>query len=318
MNVLRKDRLNMPRLKSILLLLLLCTCAVWSKAQRELRPLYDLNEWQKRGWFFAPGVTFMQPAERNRDEVRFLRRQGFNDTLHAGTFSNRSRVGLYFEVGRHHFTDKIYFVDHIDYGIHVKMLRGTERFDGRVKVGFDLPEFNNSGRFSETFAGAFFNASNIARISSNLWWHSSVGVNAEYRIISRRSYDGPTLGMSMDYPRPYLGQLHFKAGLGWKADPGLYFMPMIETPILSLLPFDDGKSTLQYFTGRYRPIILTVRVMLLDRRKGRECENQPGKPLTKEELEKSGMKHKGNDLFGDDVNARKLKKRKSRGKTKKD
>lgn len=301
-----------------LLVLIFCAAAVVSKAQRELRPLYDLNEWQKSGWFFAPGITLMQPAERNRDEARIIRPTGVNDTLHQGTFSNRSRVGLYLEAGRHHFTDKIYFVDHIDYGIHIKMLRGTERFDGRVKVDNALAPFNNAGRFSETFAGAFFNASNIARMSSNVWWHSSVGINAEYRIISRRSYDGPTTGMLMNYPQPFLGQLHIKGGIGWKADPGLYFMPMIETPVLSLLPFDDGKSTLQYFTGRYRPIIITLRVLFLDRRKGRECENQPGKPLTKEELEKSGMKHKGNSLFGDDINARKLKKRKSRGQTRKD
>jgi hypothetical protein len=285
--------------------LILLACHV--HGQKEWRPLYDLNEWQNKGWFFAPGITTMLPGERSREEVRIVRPEGINDTLYNGRFRAGGRIGLYAEAGRHHFTNKIYFVDHLDYGVHVKMLRGVERFEG--KVGAD--SVKNEGRFAQTFAGVFFNASNIARIGKSTWIHNSLGVNADFRVLSNVQYDGPTTGMNQRFPNAFLGQLHYKIGFGWKPDPGIYIMPMIETPILTVVPMDDGKSTLQYFSTRYRPIIITLRILLLDRREGRSCDNMPNAGNVNPDKSNPG-KSKSSDLFGRDVNQKKLKKRKSK------
>lgn len=281
--------------------------SVSANGQKEWRPLYDSNEWKNKGWFFAPGITTMIPNDRTRDEVRIVRPEGINDTLYNGRFRAAGRIGIYAEVGRHHFTNKIYFVDHFDYGIHIKMLRGIERFDG-VVVNDSV---ENRGRFSQTFAGAFFNASNIVRLGQNVWLHNSLGVNADFRVLNNVRYEGPTLGMIQRFPAMFLGQLHYKIGFGWKPDPGIYIMPMIETPILTVVPLDDGKSTLQYFSTRYRPIILTVRILLLDRREGRSCDNMPKAGKVNPDIENPG-KNKSGDIFGRDVNQKKLRKRKSR------
>lgn len=296
--------------RTLLVAVLLCLSASAWAQYRELMPIVDKNEYQSKGWFFAPGITLMAPTDADRIPTRVIKPTGVLDTLYSGVFNARSRVGLYLEGGRHHFTDKFIGLHAWDYGVHVKMLRGREDFEGRVKVDTSLLAVNNMGKFSQTFAGAFINASNILRLNNA--WHvqNSLGLNADFRVLSRINYQGPTTGMLQQYPNWMLFQLHYKLGFCWKADPGLYFMPSIETPILSLYPFDDGKSTMQYFSTRYRPLIISVRVMFLDRRKGRSCENQPGK-MSDIDKENPG-KHKNADIFGRDVNQKKMRKRKGR------
>jgi hypothetical protein len=298
------------KIRTLLVASLLCFSANMQAQYRELMPIVDKTEYQSKGWFFAPGITLMLPTDADRIPTRVIKPNGVLDTLYSGVFNGKSRVGLYLEGGRHHFTDKFIGVHSWDYGIHIKMLRGRETFDGQVKVDTTLLEVNNTGKFSQTFAGAFVNASNILRLNNAWYIQNSLGLNADFRVLSRINYQGPTTGMPQEYPNWMVFQLHYKLGFCWKADPGLYFMPSIETPVLSLYPFDDGKSTMQYFSTRYRPIIISVRVMFLDKRKGRSCENQPGH-MSEIDAENPG-KHKKSDIFGREVNQKKMRKHRGR------
>jgi hypothetical protein len=279
-----------------------------SQSERQLRPLHYENEYQPRGWFFAPGATWMWPSSSERQNTRISNAQEQGDTLYTGEFGASGRPGIYAEFGRHKFIRNYYVISHLDYGAHFKMLRGTEDFRGRVLSGTALTETENRGRFSESFAGLFFNVSNILQLSNTSWLHNTVGANAEYRVISRRSYEGLSTGMPHVFPDAFQGQLHYKIGFGWKADPGLYVLTSLETPILNVYPFYDGKSTLPYFSTRYRPLILSVRIMFLDRTRTRECENQPGQRSTDVDKEKPG-KNASDNLFGPDVKYKGRKKR---------
>ncbi|MFN8776177.1 MAG: hypothetical protein ACK5XV_05350 [Flavobacteriales bacterium] len=294
---------------SILIAALVWLFALPSSGQsgRQFRKLHYESDFQSRGWFFAPGMTWMMPSATDRQNTRISNLEQANDTLYSGSFSAGGRPGLYLGIGRHKFVDGYYFINHIDFGGHFKMLRGIEEFSGLVKADSMLAETQNAGRFSESFAGLFFRVSNIAQLGSTTWIHNSFGLNAEYRVISRRSYDGLSTGMAHSFPEAFQGQLHYRIGLGWKADPGLYFLLSAETPILNLYPFYDGKSTLPYFSTRYRPVILTLNVMFLDRTKSKPCENQPGRSSTQVDKENPGRNAAG-DLFGPDVK-RKVKRR---------
>ena len=278
---------------------------------RQSRDLYYESAYQPKGWFFAPGVTWMWPTAMERADTRISNLEQQGDTLYSGSFRAAGRPGLYAEVGRHKFVEDYYFIDHFDFGAHFKMLRGKEDFNGVVKSQNDLLPAENKGRFSESFAGAFINVSNIIQLNDVLWVHNSFGLNAEYRVISRRSYEGLSTGMPHAFPDPFQGQLHYKLGFGWKADAGLYILTALETPLLNIYPFYDGKSTSPYFSSRYRPLILTVRVMFLDKTKTKSCENQPGKTITNVNKDRPG-KHNSNDLFGRDVKMKGKQKKKRR------
>jgi len=292
--------------KVLFALCFLSTLLANAQMERQKRALYYESEYQPKGWFGGVGFTYTIPTQLSFEDTRVSNKTVENDTLYSGKFNPKGRFGLYLEAGRHHFTKKVYFVDHIDYGIAFKQYKGREDFEGLVKTD-SLIAVTNTGKFGYSYLGGFFNASNIFQLGDNIWVHNSLGANVDYAIIRKTNYLGPITGMPQVFPSNLQAQLHYKLGVGWKAGAGLYFLPSIETPILNIYRFDDGKSTLNVFSSRYRPIIVSVRVMFLDRTKTKSCENQPG---SKQQIDKDKPgKHQSNSLFGDDVKMKKLRKR---------
>lgn len=255
---------------------------------RQRPALYGENSFQNKGWMFAPGITLMPSSTGNKFQTLYGEGELSNDTIYSGKFDPSSKIGVYAEVGRHKFIEDVYVLHHLDYGVHFKLLRGKEKFAGEVNNGAQLIPTTNESSFSDGSVGAFINASNIIQILDNAWIQNSLGLNFDYRIIANRNTSGFYGNIPQQFPGDMLFQLHYKLGFGFKVDPGLYVMPMVETPILNLYPTLDGKSNLGYFSNRYRPIIISIRVMFLDRTEGRKCVGK----------DTSGGRH---DLWGKDM-----------------
>ena len=302
-------------MKSFLLpVFLLLADLAFAQGRRQMEPIFiQGTAYRNTGWFIAPGATWMTPYDRRQSITEYVPGGDATDTLYSGNYKRGGRIGLYVEGGRHHFTPDRTLLHHIDYGIHFKMLRGKEAFEGVTNAGGAMAPAAFSGKFSESFVGAFFNASNIIQVKSNLWIQNSLGVNLDYRILSNRNVNGAPYGAEFLYPQDFLAQLHYRIGFGWKPEPGMYIIPIIETPLITAFPWDDGKSALPYFTGRFRPFIFTIRIQWLSQTANRRCENQPGKGpegLSKDD----DVKHKHNGLWGPE--AKKIKKARKKQKAK--
>lgn len=269
-----------------------------AQSGRQHRALYNLDggNYQNKGWFVSPGITYMFPSSNGRDDIRLrAETEGPLDTIYVGEFTDNGRVGFYLEVGRHHFTDAIYGLDYIDYGIGFKQLRGRERFTGRMLGDNGMEAVENDGQFSQGRLTGFFNASNILQLSDASFLQNSLGINLDYRLINTVDYVGPTTGMNQVFPEDFTFDFHWKIGFGWKPQNGLFIIPSVETPILSVVPLDDGKSTVQLFSTRYRPVIFTLRFLWFQKRKGQDCVGSS-----------AGDKHY--DLFGRDVKKKRRRK----------
>ena len=238
-----------------------------------MTPLYDLDHTRflNKGWHFAPGGTYMIPRPASRLGEHFVVIDGITDTLYSGTYDVKGKAGIYLEVGRHHLMDFYYLLDNIDYGIGFKMFRGTEDFTGFVKHDSARYEVQNQASFNESFLSAFVNFGNIHQLSDRLFLHNSLGLNADYRILTSRTAEGKFEGMIHAFPLKFVGQAHLKIGVGFKLESRVFVIPSVETPLLTIHRFDDGKSTMQYFSSRYRPFIFSLRFVLLDRRKSADC-----------------------------------------------
>jgi hypothetical protein len=288
--------------------ILLCCVVSVAQAQRgrQLTPVYvPGTAYKNTGWFISPGITYMLPENRKENLTSFVGNGDVLDTLYSGDFKRGGKIGLYVEAGRHKFISDRILIHHIDYGVHFKMLRGKETFNGIVNAGGAFVPVESRSKFSDSFVGAFFNASNIIQISNPFWIQNSIGVNADFRVIQRH-IGGAPYGADWNFPSTLLAQIHYKLGFGWKPEPGMYIIPSIETPLLNVFPWDKGKSTLQYFVGRDRPFILTVKIQWLSKAGSRKCEGQPG---SGPELDKAGH-HKSSDLWGPQNNKMKRKREK--------
>lgn len=259
----------------VILIAVLCSSAGISQAGRQFTPLYNLSSSQylNKGWHLAPGMTYMFPASINRSETRLTT----TDSLYSGDFTAAGKLGLYVEFGRHKFTDVLLVMDYFDYGLGFKGLRGTEEFMGRVLVDSlgTTVDAENKGFFSEGFVTGFFNASKITQVGDNSFIQNSLGLNADYRVYKKHEFEGNADHFLQSFPGNFQFQLHYKLGFGYHLDKNLYVIPSIETPILTFYEFDDGKSTFQYFSSRYRPVIFTLRFLWFDKRPNRDCVGAP-------------------------------------------
>jgi hypothetical protein len=284
-------------MKSIVTLALVFVAfSAFAQRNKQLVPIYvPGTAYKNTGWFISPGITYMLPVSRNENLTSYFDATDGLDTAYSGGFNRAGKIGLYLEAGRHKFLTERSLINHIDYGIHFKMLRGRENFSGITNTGIGFAPIESASKFSDSYVGAFFNASNILQISNRYWIQNSLGANVDYRIITRHITGAP-FGADWQYPSPLLGQLHYKIGFGWKPEPGIYIMPSIETPILNVYPWESGKSTIPYFVGRSRPFIITIKIQWLSKSMGRKCEGQPGHD-PEVDKDKPG-RHENNDLWG--------------------
>jgi hypothetical protein len=293
----------------IICFIIACLCVVNGMAQqgREKRPIFvSGGNFKNSGWFFSPGIASMTPMPL-KEQLTGYDNQAVPDTLYSGEFSRDGGLGLYLEAGRHHFLDIRGPFDHIDYGLSYKMLRGSDEFQGLVRSDtVSYVPFAAHASFNDSYLGAFGNVSNMLQLSNRFWIQNSLGLNVDFRLFGQRGGD-QVFGSQWLFPATLPVQAHYKLGFGWKPEPGIFIMPMIETPILNFNAWEGAKATLPYFTGRYRPILFTIRIQWLSRVPERTCEGQPGRQV---DLEKQG-KHDGNDLFGPD--AKKMKRKKKGG-----
>jgi hypothetical protein len=270
-------------------------------AQRESRSLYvPGGQFRNAGWFIAPGIAFTMPFPRNESLTGY---DAVDDTLFSGDFARDGQNGLCVQLGRHHFWQHAGPIDHVDYGLGYKMLRGTEEFVGSVRANSSLVPFASSASFAESYLSAFGNLSNVIMLSNRWWLQNALGINVDYRLFGSRG-GAMVPGANWQFPTAFPVQLHYRLGVGWKPEPGIFILPMIELPFLNVNRWEGMKATLPYFNGRYRPVMITLRIQWLSKQPDRQCEGQPGKNV---DLSKEG-RHDKNDLFGPD--ARKMKRKK--------
>ena len=235
-------------------------------AQRQMKPLYNLNDpgMKRSGWHFSPGITYMIPS-KGKTEVQ-SEVDGISQEITSG-----GRIGLYAEVGRHHLFDKFYFLNHLDYGIAYKKLTGKQESQ-LICETCDVGEPVKSV-FKDNFASAYLNFSNIWQISDYTFIQNGIGFNGDYRFLLNNNISPDNQPEIIpNSPKPFQVQLHYKFSFGIKAEKGTFIIPSIEVPILNIVPWDNGRSTLRYFDSGYRPIILTVKFMFLSKRKPGDCK----------------------------------------------
>lgn len=254
------------------MIILMLPLGVFGQNGRQNKALYKLDggNYLPRGWHFAPGVTYMLPTSSKRDET-VLNPAAENDTLYSGQFNPGGKFGLYAELGRIHLFDDLYVLDSYEYGIGYRMFRGQETFDGKINQADSLRPLQTSQTFNQSYLEAFFNLSDIWQINDRFFIQNSLGLGLSYRILSNQNIETEIPGSDPQYPEDLIVSAHYKIAFGYKATERLFFIPAIETPVLGLLPFEGGKSSLPYFNSRFHPIIFSLRVMILDKRKGPDC-----------------------------------------------
>lgn len=219
-------------------------------------PQYELS-----GWTFAPGGTYMLARTLGKTETLLTD----SSTQLDARFAPVGKPAFYAEVGRYKMLKYSNLIKYIDYGLSYKGLRGMQKSTYSTiftETDSVISETEYKSNFGYHFIEAYFNANHVWRISKYNFIQNTLGVNGGYAFLA--NIDNATLpNVTSNIPQRYQFQLHYKLGFGIKMRGDWLIIPAVETPILNVLPFDNGRSSMNFFTSRYRPIIFSLRFMLM-------------------------------------------------------
>lgn len=246
-----------------------------------------IQPFEYKGWFIEPGVTYTPSWHfiKYEPQTEF----SIGDTTFSLQYTPKPLMGFYFGVGRYHMISSRKLLNYIDYSLAFKQLKGYEQTNGEMSIagvhGAPTP-INSEGTFTDNFVVANFNANVVKSFNDWFFIQNSLGINVDYSFSRKTSYtyqDGGDFVLpTHQSPKKIIASLHYKFGLGFRVSKRLILIPMVETPILNGYEFEKGRSTLPYFSSRYRPLIFTLRIGLL---KDPKCPRVWGGPDAKKASE---------------------------------
>ena len=202
------------------------------------------------GWYFGPGITLTPKLNFFKYEPTLT-----EGGLTATNLTQRSRTGLYLEVGRYRLLSTRKIISYIDYGLAYKLLRSRQTYELENTNG--LLEQN----YRRHAAVAHFNANNVLAINKNFFFQNSLGINVDYAFSQTLETDDASgfIASYQEEPTKLWAQLHYKFGVGFRISKMWYMIPSVEIPILNGWKWEGGRSTFGAFNSRYRPVIFSLR-----------------------------------------------------------
>ncbi|MGB0882910.1 MAG: hypothetical protein ACPGSO_08140 [Vicingaceae bacterium] len=252
--------------KLLIIPILLITINALGQYKQPKQPKNKLYNYGKekvdKGWYFGLGATYMAAYSNVTGE--------FADTLNPAVnykylADPKGKFGALAEIGLFKMTERK-VINYRDFGLTWKWFRGGEDYTAETYTNDVLGSTANiEGSYGDHLLSGHFNLGFRFDASEKLFYVNGLGLNADYHLITGRSAT-PKIPTNDDYvtgPDAFLGELHYFFGMGFKTSGRLIIMPMIETPILALMPFNHIKSTHSYFNTRARPFLLRIRFMFL-------------------------------------------------------
>ncbi len=217
-----------------------------------------------KGWYWGLGLTFMQPYLKEKYDSLNTPLSIQYEAAPKGKFGATAEIGFFKMTNR-----KI--INYRDIGLRWKWFRAGENFSTTTYSGNSvISSVEQKGKSSDHLISLHYNLGYRYDRDDRLFFLNGLGINADYFLFTKRTDSGLMPGITYQYPQNLSLQLHYFFGIGFvSADKKRIIIPMIETPVLNILPFTHIVSTHPYFNTRFRPILLTVRFLFL--RQNKSC-----------------------------------------------
>jgi hypothetical protein len=248
-------------------------------------PAEDIN-FRLNGWYAGAGATYNFAYPNNKNNYDFS-----DSSKIDANFLATGKPGFMVEGGRYTMTYSNY-VPYIDYGLVFKMFGGGQDYTG-YEVSIEnldtIASNSSSAQFSNYYISAQFNANNAIRVSEYGFIQNSLGINIDYYLFRTSQGSAPLFPDTKTSVDVFSLQLHYKIGYGLRLDKKHFLMITLETPLLNIFPWDNGKSTISFLNSRYHPVMLSVRLMFLRNTTRPDCYKPNDVKMNK--------KHKKSRLF---------------------
>ncbi len=279
-------------MKNFFLILLLFITAI-SFSQRDMTPgsrkqafgKRDFRNLSNTGLQFQLGPTYLMTRTKNPSVL-------FDNGVTNGryTIDPKGLLGFYGEIGLTHFPKKrsklslalkTVLVSYYDWGIGFKHFRGQENLtlERLSPSGAVLGTAKYQGNFNSGFIYARFSLHKNVHFKAlkNFFLDNSLGFNLDYNVLvpkvdfATSQYQATLniVGAPQHYHTPFVAQLHYGLGFGFRLKRGAYLIPGVRVPILGINEWHKGNPSLKWFTRSYWPILFHVKYMFLFEKKSK-------------------------------------------------
>lgn len=276
-------------MKNLVCCLFVIACSFGAIAQKKRQQAFvgkkpsevfpDYRRVKPGGWYFSPGATYTLtgiPAHK----IQYPS----DSTTIEGSFNPNGRVGAYAEIGLFKAFEKPNLIRYLNYGLHYKMLRGSEAQSFYLvdSTGKSIgPSLDQKATFTDHFVGLHCYANFANQLGQYRFLQHSIGIEAEYAVIAKRDLGLLPLYSPVPTSTRFVAALHYKLGLGIKLSNQFYMIPSLDIPIVGIWPFEKGSPALSYFTSQYVPLIFSIRFLKFGNADPEKCPpvyNPAGNP----------------------------------------
>jgi hypothetical protein len=214
---------------------------------------------EKTGWYFGLGANYPLNVATIKEEEGTK----IGDTTFATNSNPSGQLGTFAEFGRYHMIENLYFFRYWNYGLNYRWIHGKERFEnqGITPTGNGPVELGENS-FSDHFLNAHIEISGVNKLSDKTFLQHTIGVQAGYAILSKRSYSTNLPGLEQKTQNRLHSYVYYRLGWGARVSKKLIMIPSIEVPLLNAYTFNSGRYDMPYFNSHYWPITFSVRFLL--------------------------------------------------------
>ena len=281
-----------------------------ANAQRDLTPSSkkqafgkrDLRSLSNYGLQVQLGGTYLMSKLKN-DRYDVTAADGFRGDF---THDPKGQLGGYVEIGMFHFPKKrsklslalkTVLVSYYDWGIGFKYFRGLQNIETQLLndngAAIGSPEVTAYGFEHGHVYGRFSLHKNInfkknkGRDKSNFFLDNSLGINVDYRVVTKSAAYAHTYPVTIDtveqrYSSPLHVQLHYGLGFGFRLKRGAYLIPGVRLPLLGFQMTNEvpsnsvsgksafGNPSINWFSSKYWPLLFHVKYMFAFEKKNKK------------------------------------------------
>jgi hypothetical protein len=214
---------------------------------------------EKTGWYFGLGANY----PLNLATIKEAEGTKIGDTTFATNSNPIGQLGAYAEFGRYHMIENLYFFRYWNYGINYRWIHVKEGFENQITTPTgNVPLLAGENTFSDHFLNAHIEISGVNKLSDKTFLQHTIGGQAGYAILSKRSYSTNLPGLEQKTQNRLHSYVYYRLGWGARVSKKLIMIPSIEVPLLNAYTFNSGRYDMPYFNSHYWPITFSIRFFL--------------------------------------------------------
>jgi hypothetical protein len=255
-------------------------------SQEKWDDLFPVKEiyFKNWGWYAGIGGNYTIPTSGKSNMSYGLDA----DTSSAYLFSPVGKLGGMLEGGAFYMFDNPY-VAYVDGGIRVNWFSGKEKFDAYQidqQTTDTLSMQSGDQQFSMANVSLRLNANNAIQVSKYGFIQNTLGVNFDYNFyhatkVDPENYSFPAGSLNTEKDPSFQMQFHYQIAYGFRLDLMHYMIIGLDTPILTFVPWENGKPSIAFFHSSYLPVTLSVRFMFLQKSNRPDCQKPPPLDMNK-------------------------------------